>query len=68
MNLEFMNMDSINESRAKVRGKILLYTTPDRDALPAMVMNQDVTNHLPTILEKLSSRYSPIRSKINFFA
>lgn len=47
-------MDWISEYPVKVKGKVLLYTTPNKDVPPAMTMNQDITNHLPTILKKLS--------------
>ena len=44
-------------------GKVLLYTSEEVDARPAMAMNHKVSSELPPILKKLAQMYSPIRSK-----
>jgi hypothetical protein len=45
-----------------VDGRVLLYTS--RDAYePFMAFRQEVTPELPVILEGLSGRYSPVKSK-----
>jgi hypothetical protein len=58
----------VDEPRSKIRGKVLLYTTREPDAEPAMAMVQEIGNELPVVLERLAGRYSPIRSKFPFFS
>ena len=48
---------------AKPTGKVLLYTSRDKEAHPAMMITHETVSQLPPILEKLSRRFSPIRSK-----
>lgn len=44
-------------------GKVLLYTSRDADAIPAMSIKHKTTPHLPSILNTLAQKFSPIRSK-----
>jgi hypothetical protein len=41
-------------------GKVLLYTSQDVDAHPAMSMTHKTSSELPPILKKLAQRFSPI--------
>ena len=55
----------IDHNRAPASfGKVLLYTTRDEDAPPAMAIKHKTTSNLPTILKELSLKYSPIQSKL----
>ena len=47
----------------KTIGKVLLYTSRDLDASPAMTISHDTVSRLPPVLQKLAGRFSPIRSK-----
>jgi hypothetical protein len=53
----------VDEHCSKIREKVLVFTSRDPDAEPAMAMVQDIGNALPPVLERLAGRYSPIRSK-----
>jgi hypothetical protein len=44
-------------------GKVLLYTSRDMTADPAMTIKHETVSELAPVLEKLARRYSPIRSK-----
>lgn len=48
----------------KVNGKVLLYTSRDKGASPAMTITHDTVDKLPPVLQKLARIYSPIRSKL----
>ena len=48
---------------AKPTGKILLYTSRDKEAHPAMMITHETVSTLTPILEKMSRKFSPIRSK-----
>jgi len=48
---------------SKPTGKVLLYTSRDEEAHPAMMITHETVAQLPPILEKLSRKFSPIRSK-----
>jgi hypothetical protein len=50
-------------SFAKPTGKVLLYTSRDKEAHPAMMITHETVSTLPPILEKMSRKFSPIRSK-----
>jgi len=45
-----------------VNGKVLLFTSRDKDAAPAMTITHKTTSELPPVLQKLARRFSPIRS------
>jgi hypothetical protein len=47
-----------------ISGKVLLYTSRGTGDSPLMTMRRDVTPNLPTILQDLSGRYSPIQSEL----
>ena len=51
------------DTKPKINGKILLYTSHDDDASPAMSITHETVNQLPPILDKLAGKFSPIRSK-----
>ena len=59
---EDMNMDI--DIPTNISGKVLLYTSHETDEPPFMTMRRDVTSNLPTILQDLSGRYSPIQSEL----
>lgn len=44
-------------------GKVLLYTTADKNTSPAMTFSHKTSSELPPILKKLAQRYSPVRNK-----
>src|ERR1700691_5683036 len=48
---------------AKPTGKVLLYTSQEKGALPAMMITHETVYQLPPILEKMSHKFSPIQSK-----
>src|ERR1700685_4430574 len=48
--------------QTQVNGRVLLYTSQDM-AEPFMAFCQDVTPDFPVILERLSERYSPVKSR-----
>jgi hypothetical protein len=52
-----------HNASSKPNGKVLLYTNHDQDAPPAMMIMHETVAQLPPILEKLSRKFSPIRSK-----
>lgn len=52
-----------HNASSKPKGKVLLYTNRDQDAPPAMMIMHETVAQLPPILEKLSCKFSPIRSK-----
>jgi hypothetical protein len=52
-----------NSVLSKPTGKVLLYTSRDQEAHPAMMITHEIVAQLPPILEKLSRKFSPIRSK-----
>ena len=52
-----------HDALSKPNGKVLLYTSRDKDADPAMMMTHETVAQLPPILQKLSGKFSPIRSK-----
>jgi hypothetical protein len=45
---------------AKPTGKVLLYTSQEKGALPAMMITHETVPQLPPILEKMSHKFSPI--------
>jgi hypothetical protein len=45
---------------SKPNGKVLLYTSRDQEAHPAMMIMHETVAHLPPILQKLSCKFSPI--------
>jgi len=49
---------------SKVQGKVLLYDSRNTAEPPFMTMWRDITSNLPTILQGLSGRYSPIKSML----
>ena len=59
-----MNVD--NEEHQTPDGKVLLYSSRD-DNVPVMSIKHKTTNKLPTILNEIAQRYSPIRSKYIIF-
>jgi hypothetical protein len=52
-----------HDAPSKPNGKVLLYTSRDKEAHPAMMMMHETVAQLPPILHKLSRKFSPIRSK-----
>ena len=52
-----------HDASSKPNGKVLLYTSRDQDAHPAMMIMHETVAQLPPILHKLSRKFSPIRSK-----
>ena len=48
---------------AKPTGKVLLYTSRDKEAHPAMMITHETVSQLAPILEKMSRKFSPLRSK-----
>ena len=56
-------MNFEDDACPKINGKVLLYTSRDQDASPAMTITHDTINELPPILDKLAGKFSPIRSK-----
>ena len=55
-------MDLDDNLPPKVSGKVLLYDSRDVEE-PLMTFCQKVTPDLSTILQRLSERYSPVKSK-----
>ena len=43
-----------------VNGKVLLFTSRDKDAAPAMTITHKTISELPPVLQKLARRFSPI--------
>lgn len=41
-------------------GRVLLYTSRDRDAQPAMAIKHQADSSLPSVLKELAQRFSPI--------
>jgi hypothetical protein len=60
-------MDVDTEVHQQPIGKVLLYTGQERDTRPAMTMKHQTTGKLPSILNKLAQKFSPIRSKCIIF-
>jgi hypothetical protein len=48
---------------SKISGKVLLYTSRDLAASPAMTVSHETVSRLPPVLQKLARRFSPLRSK-----
>jgi len=44
-------------------GKVLLYTSRDVDASPVMSIKHQTTSNLPSILNTLGQKFSPLRRK-----
>jgi hypothetical protein len=61
------DMEVDGEVRQQTIGKVLLYTSQERDAHPAMTIKHQTTSELPSILDKLAQKFSPIRSKYIIF-
>jgi hypothetical protein len=57
-----MDVD-LNFFSSKISGKVLLYTSRDLGASPAMTVKHDTVNRLPPVLQKLARKFSPLRSK-----
>ena len=57
-------LDFDRVSYTKASGKVLLYTSRDHDARPAMTITHDTVSDLPPVLQKLARKFSPIRSKL----
>ena len=66
LTLEQMDVDSNEYPR--ISGKVLLYTSRDLGASPAMTVMHDTVSQLPPVLEKLARRFSPIHSKFVYNA
>jgi hypothetical protein len=60
--LEPMDVD-MDFFSSKISGKVLLYTSRDLGASPAMTVNHETVSRLPPVLQKLARRFSPLRSK-----
>jgi hypothetical protein len=58
------NMDVDDHALPMAMGKVLLYTSRDQDAEPAMTMSHETGYQLPPVLDKLARKYSPIRSEL----
>jgi hypothetical protein len=56
-------MEVDTEAHQQTIGKVLLYTSQERDTRPAMTMKLQTTSELPLVLDKLALMYSPIQSK-----
>jgi hypothetical protein len=56
-------VDHESEFQSAPMGKVLLFASRDEDAQPHLSINTQTVSQLPTILKKLSAKYSPIRSK-----
>jgi hypothetical protein len=58
-------MDHGSEFQSAPMGKVLLFDSHDEDASPHLSINTQTqtVSQLPPILQKLSAKYSPIRSK-----
>lgn len=56
-------MDVDSDIPLDSNGKVLLYTSGDKEALPAMSIKCKTTSNLPFILNEVAERFSPIRSK-----
>ena len=59
--LDIMDVDPLGSSQAD--GKVLVYTSQEVNANPAMAMTHKISSELPPILTKLARKFSPIRSK-----
>ena len=57
-----MDVD-LNYFSSKISGKVLLYTSRDLGASPAMTVKHDTVSRLPPVLQKLAGKFSPLRSK-----
>src|SRR5882762_7040492 len=55
-------VDHESEFQSAPMGKVL-FASHDEDAQPHLSINTQTVSQLPTILKKLSAKYSPIRSK-----
>jgi hypothetical protein len=62
-----MDLDLEQFSRAPLQGKVVLYTTRNKDSSTAFTMTSPVVNSIAPVLKKLSGRYSPIQSIAFFF-
>src|SRR5882757_5341343 len=51
-----------------VNGKVLLFTSRDDGAAPAMTIAHETVSELPPVLRKLARRFSPIRSKFILYS
>ena len=60
-----MDVDTQNDQQSV--GKVLLYTSQERNDNPAMTMKLQTTTELPSVLDKLAQKFSPIRSKYIIF-
>jgi hypothetical protein len=60
-------MDVDREVHQQPVGKVLLYTSQEMNARPAMTMKLQTTGELPSILKELAHKFSPIRSKYIVF-
>ena len=60
--LEPMDVD-MDFFSSKISGKVLLYTSRDLGASPAMTVNHETVSRLPPVLQKLARRFSPLCSK-----
>ena len=58
-----MDVDVDNVGYYQADGKVLLYTSQEVNARPAMTMKHQTSSELPPILKKLASKFSPIQSK-----
>lgn len=54
-------MDVDHNVYSKISGKVLLYTSRDLGASPAMTIAHDTVSRLPPVLQKLARRFSPLR-------
>lgn len=52
-----------HDDQPPVHGKVLLYTSRDMDARPIMSISSKTTSQLPSILQELSGRFSPIQKR-----
>jgi hypothetical protein len=57
-------MDMDNDAHHKADGKVLLYTSQDKNARPTMTITHHTSSELPSILQELAYKFSPIRSKL----
>jgi hypothetical protein len=57
------DMDVDTGAPLKAMGKVLLYTSRDQDAEPAMTIKHETGYQLPPVLIKLARKFSPIRSE-----
>jgi hypothetical protein len=62
-----MDIDQENWGYYQADGKVLLYTSQEENARPAMTINHKTSSELPPILKRLAQKFSPIRSKYKLF-